>query len=331
MHTKAMEDKMKKKKKRIWKIIGFSFLGIIILAGAAIGIEYNRLQPKNHFKTVPVVNSGKTDQTKTKSQSNTSASDPAFNILIMGSDQRPGDTLGHSDTMLLMHVDLGKNQINAVSIPRDTRVHLDGYGYTKLTSVQYISEANKGTKQGVEAAVQAVSELTGVPINYYAETNFGGLQAMVDALGGITINVPETIKINSQVVNAGPHFVNGTMALAIARERHTAADGDYARQMAQLEVLKGIGKVALSPGNIPKLPSLVNSASNYMIATNMSTSDMVSLGLAVKDIDPNKQLHYQQLQGVGKSLYDDILKANNDEIVIDQQQMKNIIASDFGS
>lgn len=316
------------KKKSKWKVFGYSFLGIVIVAVAALGYEYYQLQPTNHFKSIPVVSSASGKPTgKTNQQSN--PNDPAFNVLIMGSDARPGDTIGHSDTMLLVHVDLGKNQVNAVSIPRDTRVHLDGYGYTKLTSVQYILQADKGPKQGIEGAVNAISELTGVPINYYAETNFGGLQAMVDTLGGITMNVPETIKINSQVVNAGPHFVNGTMALAIARERHTAADGDYARQMAQLEVLKGIGKEALSPGNISKLPSLVNSVSKYMIATNMSTSDMVSLGLAVKNIDPSKQVHYQQIPGASKVMYDDILKANNDEIVIDPQKIKSIIAANF--
>ena len=63
----------------------------------------------------------------------------------------------------------------------------------------------------------------------------------------------------------------------------------------------------------------------------MSTSDMVSLGLAVKDIDPNKQLQYEQLKGVGKTMYDDILKANNSEIVIDPQQMKSTIEEYFQS
>jgi LCP family protein required for cell wall assembly len=318
------------KKRSKWKVIGYIFLGMIIIAVAVIGYEYKQLQPNSHFKTVPVVSTGKT-ATKGELKPQTNASSLAFNILIMGSDARPGETIGHSDTMVLMHVNLGKNQINAISIPRDTRVHLDGYGYTKLTSVQYILQANKGPKQGVEQAVNAISNLTGVPINYYAETNFQGLQAMVDTLGGITTNVPETVTINNQVVTAGPHFVNGTMALAIARERHTAADGDYGRQMAQVEILKGIAKEVLSPGNIPKLPSLVNSASNYMIATNMSTSDMLSLGLAVKNFDPNKQLNYKQLPGVGENLYDDILKANNDEIVIDPQQMKTIIAQYFQS
>lgn len=309
------------------KMIGYSFLGIIIVAAAAIGFEFYQLQPKNHFKTVPVVSTTTPDhQGNTKTQSN---SNNAFTILIMGSDERPGDTAGHSDTMMLAHVDLNKNEINAVSIPRDTRVHLDGYGYTKLTSVQYILQAKNGPKQGIEESVNAISELTGVPINYYVETNFQGLQSMVDALGGIQVNVPDAVKINNQVIQPGNHFFDGQMVLALARERHSLANEDYGRQQDQLEILKGIAKTALSPGNIPKLPSLVSSLSNYLIATNMSTSDMVSLGLAEKNFNPSTQLHYQQLPGTGEVLYDDILKAKNDEIVINQQQMKAIIARDF--
>jgi LCP family protein required for cell wall assembly len=325
-----MEETMKKNRKRKWKIFGFSLLGILILAVAAVGYEYNQLQPKNHFKTVPVVNSGatgKTDQKETPSNANTTA----FNVLVMGSDARPGQTLGHTDTILLAHIDLSNNKISAVSIPRDTRVHLDGYGYTKLTSVQYIMQANKGTKQGVEEAVKAISRLTGVPINYYVETNFEGFQSMVDALGGIQMNVPMDVNIGSQAIKAGTHSFKGETVLSLVRERHSLANGDYGRQQLQLEALKGIGKEALSPSNITKLPSLVSSVSNFIIATNMSTSDMVSLGLAMKDIDPNNQLSYQQLHGVGQSLYDDVLKANNSQIVIDQQQMQSLIDQFFKS
>ena len=316
------------RKKGKWKVIGYSFLGIIIVAVAALGFEYYQLQPKNHFKNIPVVTSSKSGTTEqTKQQSDTN--DPKFNILVMGSDARPGETIGHSDTMLLAHVDLGKNQINAVSIPRDSRVYLDGFGYTKLTSVQYILQANNGAKNGMEGAVKAISDFTGVPINYYVETNFGGLQSMIDAMGGIQMNVPTDVKIGNQVINAGTHFLDGKTVLSLARERHSLANGDYGRQQLQLEALKGIAKEALKPGNIPKFPSLVHSVSKYMIGTNMSTEDMISLGLAMKSFDANKQLHYQQLTGVGKSMYDDILKANNDEIVINQQKMKSIIAKYF--
>ncbi len=318
-----------KKKKSKWKIIGFSILGIFIVAGAALGYEYYRLQPSNHFKTVPVVSSGSTDSKEKTNQQSSDNSPAAFNLLIMGSDARPGENLGHSDTMMLMHVNLDKHQVNAVSIPRDTRVHLDGYGYTKLTSVQYILQASKGTKAGVEGAVAAISDLTGVPINYYVETNFEGLQAMVDAIGGIEMKVQSTETINGKEINPGTYTFDGEMVLALTRERHSLANGDYGRQQMQLEALKGIAKAALSPGNITKLPSLANSDSQYLVATNMSTSDMVSLGLAMKDINPDNQLNYKQLTGVGKTMYDDVLKANNSEIVIDPEQIKSVIAESF--
>lgn len=293
------------KKKSKWRVIRNSFLGIIILIAAGIGYAYYQFQPAQHFRT------------------------GSLNILLMGSDQRPGEAIGHSDTMILAHVNLNKHTVNAISIPRDTRVHLAGYGYTKLTSVQFVLQSQKGSKKGIEEAVNTISNFTGVPIDYYAETNFQGLQEMVDALGGITMDVPETVTINSQVFQPGPHFVNGATALALARERHSAAGGDYGRQMAQIEIIKGIAKAALSPGNIPKLPSLVNSLSHYMIATNMSNTDMASLGMALKNIDPNKQVQYKQLQGTQESMFDDVLKAYNDQIVIDQQQMKKIITAYF--
>lgn len=324
-----------------WKVIGYSLLGLIIVGTTALGFEYQQLQPKNHFKTIPVMaggngktgekgKAGGTGETQSPKQQ-TNSNDPAFNILVMGSDEEQGETIGHSDTMMLVHVDLGKNQVNAVSIPRDTRVYLDGYGYTKLTSVQYILQANHGPSQGIKQAVQAISELTGVPVNYYVETNFAGLQSMVDAMGGIQLNVPMDVTINNQVVKTGIHYFDGQKVLALVRERYSQANGDYGRQQLQLETLKGIAKEALSPANMPKLPSLINSVSKYMIGTNMSTSDMLSLGLAMKNIDPNRQVHYLQLQGTEESMYDDILKAKNDEIVIDPQQMKNMIGEYFQS
>lgn len=318
------------KKKNKWKVIGFSLLGILIVVIGISVFEYDQLQPKNHFKTIPVVSSDLAQSpTNTSTNKDSEVDDPNFNILVLGSDERGSSNVGHSDTIMLAHIDLRKNQINAVSIPRDTRVHLDGYGYTKLTSVQYILQSSKGPKQGVIGAVQAISELTGVPINYYIETNFEGFQSMVDSMGGIHMNVPFNVNIGSQIVAPGSHFVDGKTVLSIVRERHSLANGDYGRQELQLEALKGIAKDALSPSNISKLPSLAHSVSQYLIATNMSTTDMISLGLAVKGIDPNKQVTYQQLKGVGKSMYDDILKAKNDEIIIDQEEMKQIIEKDF--
>ncbi|MEH7299379.1 LCP family protein [Neobacillus drentensis] len=129
--------------------------------------------------------------------------------------------------MVLVHVDLNKHKYNVISIPRDTRVHIDGYGYTKLTSVQYIMQATKGAKKGVEAAVMAVGELTGIPINYYVETNYSGFQAMVDAVGGIDMNVPFEVKLThpwyaenkDKIISAGTHSFDGKMVTEVVHER----------------------------------------------------------------------------------------------------------------
>lgn len=327
---------MKKKNKRKWKIAGFSILGIILLIVAGLGYEYYKIQPTNHFTTVPVVSSGKTGDTTSTSES-VEVKEPVFNLLLIGSDERKGQNVGHSDSMMLVHVDLTKHQYDAVSIPRDTRVHLDGYGYTKLTSVQYIMQATKGAKKGVEAAVNAVSELTGTPINYYVETNYGGFQAMVDAVDGIEMNVPFDVKLThpwygenkDKVITAGTHSFDGKMVAEVVHERYSLASGEYGRQKLQEEALKGIAKKALSPNNITNLPSLVKSIPDFVIATNMSTQDMLSLGLAAKDFDPNTQLEYHQIPGEGKKMYDDILKANNYQLVINQDKIKDLVAQNF--
>lgn len=330
-----MEERMKKKKNRKWKIVGFTILGILILLIAGFGFEYYQLQPKTHFTSVPVVSSGKTNS-KAPAE-NVKIKEPVFNILMIGSDERKGHNIGHSDSMMLLHVDLTKNEFHAVSIPRDTRVHLDGYGYTKLTSVQYIMQATRGAQKGVEAAVNAVGELTGVPINYYVETNYWGFQAMVNAVGGIDMNVPFDVTLThpwyvenqNKVITAGSHSFDGKMVTEVVHERYSLKNGEYGRQQLQEEALKGIAKKALSPSNITKLPTLVKSIPDFILASNMSTSDMLSLGLAVKDFDPNKQLTYHQIHGVGKTIYDDILKANNSQIVLDPQQIKDIVSKYF--
>ncbi|MFB9761491.1 LCP family protein [Ectobacillus funiculus] len=322
------EIRKKRRKRNKRKIIGYSVGVLAIILFAITGFVYKQLQPQNHFKEVPVVS---------KTSNNTQSQYGVFNVLLIGSDERKGQNVGHSDSMMLFHVDLNTNQYQAISIPRDTRVHLDGYGYTKLTSVQYIKQATEGAQKGVDAAVNAVSELTGVPINYYVETNYQGLQGMVDAIGGIDMNVPFDVKLThpwypenkNKVVNAGVHSVDGKMVTELVHERYSLKNGEYDRQKLQEEALIGIAKTALKPSNVTKLPGVIKQVPNFLIASNMNTSDMISLGVAIKDFNPDTQLHYYQVGGEWKTMYDDILKNNNDQLVMDKAQLEEIIDQHF--
>ncbi|WP_020155846.1 LCP family protein [Caldibacillus debilis] len=321
----------KTKKKRI-RIIGYSLLAIFLLT-LGIGIyAYQHYKPENHFKKVPLISAG-----DKKANGTVEIDDPVFNVLLIGSDQRKGQKIGHSDSMMVVHVDLKKHQYHILSIPRDSRVHLDGYGYTKLTSVQYVMQAKHGSKKGIEEAVKAISEFTGIPINYYVETNYWGLEGMVDVLGGIEMNVPFDVRLThpwykenqNKVITAGTHTFDGKMVTELVHERYSLANGDYGRQQLQGEVLKAIAKKALSVGNIPKLPKLFDSISDFIVETNMTKSDIISMAYAVKDFDPDTQVHYHQLKGKGQTLYDDVLQANNSQIVIDEKDMKDIVEKYF--
>ncbi|MFP3125318.1 LCP family protein [Ectobacillus funiculus] len=323
-------------KRRKLKILGYSLLTIAIIAAGAIAYTYKQLQPQNHFKTVPVVNSNSTKDSQTSEQKS-KVQNSVFNVLLIGSDQRKGQKIGHSDSMIIVHVDLNKKEYHAMSIPRDTRVHLDGYGYTKLTSVQYIKQATEGTQQGVEAAIKAVSDLTGVTINYYLETNYEGLQALTDAVGGIDMNIPFDVKLThswypenrNKVIQKGTHFLDGKMVTEVVHERYSLQNGEFGRQQLQKEALVGIANAALDPANIKNLPKLVQTIPQFLVASNMTTADMLSLGLAVKDSNPATQLQYHQLSGEGKTMYDDILKNNNYQLVLNEDEMKKLVAEHF--
>jgi polyisoprenyl-teichoic acid--peptidoglycan teichoic acid transferase len=335
----SLKRSKKTKHRKSLRITLLTLLIFILAATGVVAYEYNRLSPQNHFNNLKVIGVN----TSAKGNSNTALSNykeksGVFNVLLIGSDARPGDKAGHSDSMLLIHADMNTHQYNIISIPRDTRVYMNGYGYTKLTSVMYMSQVNHGLKQGTTDAVEAISNLTGVPINYYAETNYWGFQAMVDALGGITVNVPFNVPLThpwypedaQKTITMGSHFLDGKMVTELVHQRYSLPGTDYGRQQLQEVALVGIAKEMMKPSNFTKLPALTQSMSKFLIDTNMTTSDMVSVGLGVKgDFHPSQQIHYRQVKGTNEVIYDNILQANNDEVVLDQSQLKNVIKQYF--
>jgi LCP family protein required for cell wall assembly len=341
-HKKHSAAKPAKKRGRAKRILGYTGLALafIICAGGGVGLyEYHQLQPKNYItpKTRPVLATGTKEQSK---QGN-----GTFNMLLLGSDARAtgsstdlSNAASHSDSMILVHIDLNKHQFNMVSIPRDTRVYLAGYGYTKLTSVQYMDQVNHGEKQGIIDTVKAISQLTDVPINYYAETNYSGLQNMVNTVGGITMNLPFPITINhawypqdnGKSFTAGPHFVDGRMAFELTHTRDGLPGTDFGRQRLQEAVLVGIAKKIMSPSEVTKLPALSKSLRRYLVATNMPPQLMISIGIGMKGFfNTSQDIHYEQLFGKSEMVYNDVLKACDEEIILPKSEIQMLGKKNF--
>lgn len=270
MKNQSSARKQKKKRSRVKRILAYSgiTLGVIVCAAGGIGwYEYKQLQPDAHFsqQNIPVISepaqaATKTSKSKTKDASNTTQMSGTFNLLLIGSDARPGQTVSHTDSMVLVHVDLNNHTYNMISIPRDTRVYMPGVGYTKLTSVQLLDQAKEGTQAGIISAVKAIGNLIGVPINYYAETDYWGLQDMVNVLGGINMDLPFPVTLThswypqdgGKQFAAGSHFLDGQMVTEVVHERYSVPGTDYGRQELQEAALIGIAKAALRPENITK-------------------------------------------------------------------------------
>lgn len=262
----------------------------------------------------------------------------SFNALVIGSDERKNQTVGHTDTIMLVHADLTRHRYTVVSIPRDTRIYLNNIGHTKLTSVQSVYQAKYGAKKGTLRAVEAISAYLNVPLNYYLETNYWGLRSMVDTIGGITVDLPFDVTLTHpwyqadyhKVFTQGKHHLNGKMVAEIVHERDSVPGTDFGRQRVQEAALIGIINQVTKPANALKIPALAKSMSKFLVATNLKTTDLISIALAVRgNFNAQKQIHYYQLTGKNKILYDNVLQNYNDQLILNRNQLNKIIAQSF--
>lgn len=195
-----------------------------------------------------------------------------YYVLLLGSDARANDTASRSDTMILVRVDANVGKATLVSIPRDTKVEIEGHGTQKINAAYAFG--------GPAGAVEAVEKMSGIEISHYAEIHFDELEKAVDQLGGIWVDVPEsndqTGASNTGVeLNAGMQRLNGEQALAFARERYGYNEGDFQRAENQRILVQALADTILS---LPPtdLPGAVQSLANC-ISTDYSLNELIEL------------------------------------------------------
>jgi polyisoprenyl-teichoic acid--peptidoglycan teichoic acid transferase len=189
------------------------------------------------------------------------------NLLLVGVDERPGFPAEgvRSDTLIVVHLDAAGRRVSMLSIPRDTRASVRDLGDTKINNAYGYGYANAGTlydasatpqQGGMALAAETVEQFLGLPIHYTAQVNFDGFAGIVDALGGVTIDVPRAIVDDAYPTpdfgyttvefQPGPQRMDGQRALIYARTRH--ADSDFGRAERQQQVIKAIVDEARAQG-----------------------------------------------------------------------------------
>lgn len=200
-------------------------------------------------------------------------------VLVLGIDERAGEHGPfRSDTMILTHFDPRTHRVISLSIPRDLWVSVPNYGENRINTANFFG--------GPALAKQAVSSAFGLPVHYYVRINFEGFVNIIDAMGGVTVEVPETLHderyptsdygVQTVHIDAGTQHMDGETALIYARSRASTSDFDRGRRQQQL--LVAVKRKLQRPTTWLRLPLIV-SAVITSVETDMPLNEWPALGL----------------------------------------------------
>jgi polyisoprenyl-teichoic acid--peptidoglycan teichoic acid transferase len=222
-----------------------------------------------------------------------------INVLLVGVDKLPDRSASLTDTIIVASLDPVGKTVSMVSLPRDmVNVPLangDVYG-PKLNSLLSFAERNPKSfpDGGMRTLEDAVGTLLGIPIHYYARIDFIGFIAMVDAVGGVDIDVKRPLKAKRYDgygletkgfrLTKGTHHLTGAEALAYARIRKGAGETDFTRAARQQDVIVALRSRVSSGGSLFwKLPTLLDAVANT-IRTDVPTTRLPELAAIVDEV-----------------------------------------------
>ncbi|MBN2247538.1 MAG: LCP family protein [Coriobacteriia bacterium] len=207
-----------------------------------------------------------------------------FNVLLLGSDMRPWESESRADTIIVARVDVEAGKVWLLSIPRDTRAEIPGHGVGKINGANFYG--------GPSLMVETVSQTLGIPIHHYMSVDLTGFQKVVDAVGGVWIDVDVEIDdwraashspgYRAKNIKPGYQLLDGEHALTYVRSRDFP-DADFTRMRHQQVFFKALADQMTKVGNVLKIPSIVREMAEYM-STDMSMGDMIDLASALRDI-----------------------------------------------
>lgn len=277
---------VKRKKRRLRKRVYFITIPIllVVLVSAVFLVQL-------YMKADAVLSESYENDGREKSNLRTAEVDPKFDnvsVLIMGvdaSETRGSDAGARTDALMVATLNKDDKSVKLVSIPRDSLVYIPEVGYE--------TRINHAHAYGGElATIDTVEELLDIPIDYWVKVNFDSFIDVVDAVDGITVDVPYELtemdskdKQNTIHLLPGRQELNGEEALALARTRKL--DNDIERGKRQQLILKAIIDRTVSMSSILKIDDIMEAVGKNM-STSMQPSEVrsfISYGTSGKNLD----------------------------------------------
>ena len=224
-------------------------------------------------------------------------------LLILGSDRRPGEeATPRSDALIVARLDPVGGRVALLSLPRDLWAPIPGHGSNRINSAYLWGERDGPPGAGMALARASVANLLGIPIDYVAVADFRGFAALVDALGGITVEVERPLedrrfptadrRYTTVRFAAGTQRMDGVTALTYARIRHP--DSDFERGLRQQAVLLAIAERVRERGDLANLLAAEHTSAALVgyLQTDMPAEQLLALALALRDLDADHVERY---------------------------------------
>jgi len=304
-----MGKSKKGKSRKLWLKIPLAIILVVFLAvgGYAYSVYHNAKKTVDSRIHEPVssIDTGKT-RGKIKN------TEP-LNILLMGIDSDSTEG-GRSDALMVLTLDPKDEQMQLVSIPRDTRTEIAGKGVEDKINHAYAFG-------GSDMAVDTVENFLDIELDYYVRINMAGFKQLVDELGTITVNNDVEWSDGKYDFNFGPTEMDGEKTMAFVRMRKQDPDGDFGRTKRQRQVIEGIVNKGASAASVTKLNSLIDVLGKNM-GSNMKFSDMKSLlsdyrGARKKFVDYQMKGEGQKIDGIYYLIVDDEEVEKVHDLIVD--------------
>ena len=218
--------------------------------------------------------------------------EPSF-ILLLGTDHASATSAGrtglrNADSIMLVRTDPGRQRITYLSIPRDLRVEIPGFGFNRINAAYSFG--------GPRLMMRTIRRYTNLPVNHLAVVDFGRFEQLIDALGGVEVNVPAPVRTNrfdcpfktpaacrswgGWRFGKGRQTLDGRRALVYSRVRQNElnpGENDLTRAERQQQVLQAIASKLTSIGTLARLPS-VGDDLLAPLATDLTPTEFLQLG-----------------------------------------------------
>ncbi len=296
---------------RPWKRAVSAFLTVIIVAGALYSAFFFFSTVRAIIAQVPlpfserVVLAGGNPGQEGDSEASLSENgktivfprrqlDERVNVLLLGIDQREGERgPWRTDTMILVSLDPKTNTAAMLSIPRDLWTTIPGYGESRINTAHFTGDARGYPGGGPALAKKTVWFALGVPVHNYVRVDFAGFEQLVDAIGGLTIDVPEAIYdaryptedfgTKEIRIPAGLQHMDGQMALQYARTRHGGSDFDRMDRQRQV-LMAARDKVMALDIPLTRIPTVLDLVGSS-VQTDLTLEEMFLLADAMRKVD----------------------------------------------